>query len=57
MTDSLEIELNNRQQAWALMKSVVFPFLADAAKAYSTAARELHGSYAANDLAPRERGH
>lgn len=29
MTDSLEIELNNRQQAWALMKSVVFPFLAD----------------------------
>lgn len=29
--------------------------MADAAKAYSTAARELHGSYAANDLAPRER--
>ena len=27
MTDSLTAELHNRQQAWALFKSLVFPFL------------------------------
>lgn len=29
MTEKLELELHNRQQAWAIIKSQLYPFLAN----------------------------